>query len=105
MKDKINSSPEPQLVPRKIEISMVEPLTLDKLQTIAQGKLNWRLEMEYYYDDSVLCEAWESPETPEEVQDRLSLAAKQEEQRKKAAAKKREAELKEYNRLKKKFGA
>lgn len=105
MKDKVSSRPEPQLVPRKSEISMAEPLTLAVLQTMAQGKLNWQLEMDCYYDESTLCEVWESPETPEEVQARLALAEKQSQARKKAADKKREQELKEYNRLKKKFGS
>jgi hypothetical protein len=92
-----------QIVSRKKEISFAESVGIAELNRMAHGKINWRLEIEYYYEDSSVYQVWDELETDVEYAHRIKVWEAQEAKRKKERDRKLEKEQKEYERLKKKF--
>ena len=93
-----------RMVSRKKEISLGQPVGIEELNQMAYGKINWRLEIEYYFEDSSLYQVWDELENDVEYAHRIKVWEAQEAKRKKERDRKLEKELKEYERLKKKFG-
>jgi hypothetical protein len=56
---------------RSREIDIQESLTLSDLTRMAEGKQNWRLEIEGSYHAVALYEVWESEETDAELNTRI----------------------------------
>jgi hypothetical protein len=93
------------MMTRAQEVPMQTGLSLSDLSRMAQGKLNWRLEMEGSYDAASLYEVWESEETDSEQAQRLKREQRLSDQKAQQAAKKLQKERAQYEQLKQKFAS
>lgn len=91
------------MMTRAQEVPMQTGLSLSDLSRMAQGKVNWRLEMERSYDAVTLYEVWESEETDAEQATRLKREQRLCDQKAQRAAKKLWKERAQYEQLKQKF--
>lgn len=87
-----------QMVTRRQEVDPSSKLTLPELQRMAQGKHNWRLEVEGCYEGTTLVEVWESWETDPEMTHRMQLREKAARKKAQQQARKWEQERAEYER-------
>ena len=96
-----------QIIRREHSLDDDTSTTLDKMLKICDNDLNAAIEIERWYDDTTIMLVWTTPETDEELSDRITKyeqeLTKCKKKEKEGNAKKLELEKKEYLRLKKKF--
>jgi len=92
----------------ELSFENVKKMLDDFVLSTPEGSVNFRLSVDYEWTSprgyAVLYMKFDRPETDFEFQARIRKEQKEEEKKKEAEEKKKERELKEFKRLKKKYG-